>query len=66
MSSRMRAGRIDGWLAVIYVCVAGMAVLVVGAFLHWPVPWWIYAVAFSLCLLMPLWLAWRYRRVWHR
>ena len=58
--------RLDGWRAAIVACVTGMSLLVVAAILRWPVPWWIYVAAFSLCLLMPLWAAWRYRHVWRR
>jgi hypothetical protein len=53
----------DGWRLAIVACVAGMSLLLVAYFLRWPVPWWIYLIAFSACVWMPLWVALRERRV---
>ncbi len=61
MRNWTRARRLDGWLIAIFACIGVMPLLVIAAVLRWSVPWWIYATAFSLCLLMPLWAAWRYR-----
>lgn len=64
MEEREQPRRVDGWLMVIFGCTAVAALLVIAAVLHWPIPWWVYAVVLPLCLLMPLWAAWRYRRLW--
>jgi hypothetical protein len=50
----MDAARFDSLLVAIFACVAGMAILLVGVFRHWSIPWWLYVLAFSLCLAMPL------------
>jgi hypothetical protein len=63
MDEREQPRRVDGWLMVIFGCTFLTTLLVIAAVLRWPIPWWIYAVAFPLCLLMPLWAAWRHRRL---
>lgn len=64
MRARMHPARFDAWLAAVFVCVATMIILLVGLLLGWSIPWWIYAIVFSACLLMPLWVVWRYRHGW--
>lgn len=58
--------RFDGWAWAILAYVVMVTLLVVATVRQWPVPWWIYVAAFSLCLLMPLWAAWRYWHVWRQ
>lgn len=62
----LRVGRAPWWLIATFACIAVMTLLVAAALLHWPVAWWISVPLFSLCLLMPLWMAWRYRKFWRR
>lgn len=54
----------DGWLMLVFGCAFVAGLLVVAAVLRWPIPWWIYAALLPLCLLMPVWAGWRYRRPW--
>lgn len=64
MDERKQSRPFDAWLVAVFGCTFVAGLLVVAAVLHWPLPWWIYAVVFPSCLLMPLWAAWRHRRPW--
>lgn len=62
MEEKKRTSPAPAWLLAVFGCAFVAGLLVVAAVLHWPVPWWAYAVVFPLCLLMPPWVPSRVRR----